>query len=147
MSKVTLVYWPATNYEGIADEQSPPEGTPLILKTTYGNSVTPIPIPSSLPSYVGKTTTEQPDMPPNVFPFAYRNIYPLDPTISTDIIRSIDLSSSEDNSDVDYVVKGIGVKVDGLGNPAGLLGPITQTITGPEADAVVSSVPEVGDGY
>lgn len=147
MSKVTLVWWPPTNNDGIAAEQSPPEGTPLILKTTYGNSITPIPIPSSLPSYVGKTPTQQPDLPPNVLPFAYRDILPLDPTISTDIIRSIDLFSTADNTGVDYVVKGIGVKVDALGNPDGLLGPVTQTITGPAANTIVPSVPLIGDGY
>ena len=147
MGKAVLIWWPPTNNDGIAAEQSPPAGTPLILKTTYGNSITPIPIPSSLPSYVGKTPTQQPDLPPNVLPFAYRNILPLDPTISTDIIRSIDFFSTADNTGVDYVVKGIGVEVDGLGNPAGLLGPITQTITGPAADAIVSSVPAIGPGY
>lgn len=141
MSKTTLIWWPPTNDDGIAAEQSKPARTPLVLKTTYGNSTTPIPIPSSFPSYVGKTPIEQPDMPPSVYPFAYRDILPLDPTISTDIIRTVDFFSTADNSGVTYVIDGIGVSVDGNGNPTGLLKHTTdEGVTGPGIGQTTSSL-------
>jgi len=74
--------------------------------------------------------------------FSYINILSTSPDINIDVIRSISLMSQagSDNSGVTFVIVGIGVSVDGDGNPTGIIGPISEDITGPGDGLTVSSV-------
>jgi hypothetical protein len=59
--------------------------------------------------------------------------------ISSDIIRSISISSPDDNHLATFVVSGIGTAVDFVtGNPVGVIGPITENIVGVNNNTVNS---------
>jgi hypothetical protein len=145
MSKGSIYYWAPSSgagYEdGIALTQSLPLGggniyltlvnnTPGIINDSRFAAVIPVDVPAS-PGIGGI--------------FSYINT--LNPntttsTITTDIIRSVNLTSHDgsDNSGVQFGILGIGTPVDANGNPTGIIAPIYEQITGPAADATVTSV-------
>ena len=116
MTKPSVYYWPPSTVggltNGIALSQNAPDGSNLVL---VGNT------PYGIFSYVNINE-------PNVTTSG----------ISTDIIRSISITSLGDNSDVTFVIKGIGVSIDGDGNPTSIVGPITEELVGPNDDTVTS---------
>lgn len=75
--------------------------------------------------------------------FSYVNINnPLtsNPNISTNVIRSINITSAEDNSGTTFVINGIGTPVNIVdGNPYGLVSSITEELVGPNGGTVTSA--------
>jgi hypothetical protein len=58
--------------------------------------------------------------------------------VSSDIIRSISITSPDDNTGVTFVISGIGAPVDGSGNPIQIVGPITEQLVGPNNGTATS---------
>lgn len=116
MSKPSVYYWPPSTVggftNGIALNQSQPNGSALTLVSN-----TPWGVFSYVNINTPQTTTSG---------------------VSTDIIRSISITSTDDNSGVTFVISGIGVSVDGSGNPTTIIGPISENLVGPNDDIVTS---------
>jgi len=116
MTKSSVYYWPPSTVEGFTDDialnQDALEDSNLILVSN-----TPWGVFSYININTPQTTTSG---------------------VSTDIIRSISITSEDDNSGVTFVISGIGVSVDGDGNPTSIVGPITEELVGPDSDTVTS---------
>lgn len=69
--------------------------------------------------------------------FSYSNILSTNLTVSKDVLRTINFTSDDDNSSCTFVINGIGAPVEN-GNPTALIGPISEEVTGPNADTVPS---------
>ncbi len=141
MTKPIVYYWPPADntvtelVDDIATEQDVADGAQFVLTVntpgvppvfSYDNAgvhvITPAPAPGI---------------------FSYVNI--LNPSTttsgtSTDLIRSISFSQTfGDNSDVTYIISGIGTPIDGNGNPTQVIGPIVEQLVGPGNGEIVSS--------
>lgn len=120
MTKSSVYYWPPSTVDGltngIALNQSPTVGSQLDLVANTPNGV-----------------------------FSYVNVLTPNTTTSgtsTDIIRSISITSPDDNTGITFIISGIGTPINpppGDGNPTGLVYPIIENLTGLNANTVTSA--------
>lgn len=119
MSRSAIYYWAPSDgngyQNGIARIQSAQIGDNLVLVSNTTNGVF---------SYINTV-----------------NPYTSTTGVSSDVIRSISFTSgpSISNTGVRFVINGIGTPIDGEGNPTRVIGPISETVTGPDVISTVTS--------
>ncbi|HXB12245.1 MAG TPA: hypothetical protein VNZ45_09685 [Bacteroidia bacterium] len=116
MSQPFCYYWPPTIVAGVSNTL----GTYTLLTAAEGN-------------FLGTQGNLVCNVPHQPGAFAYANIINpklTTPGITTNIIRSIEITGAADTGGTNFTISGIGSPVDVNGNPTQIVAPITEQITG-----------------